>query len=208
MLLAPKGTNSLHELKGKAIGVEGGTVDILVANAALASAGLSFQDVKVVGKTQDDLVADIETGLIDAIQTYPPYSVRLLNTGKYQRLFDTSMIPGVIVDILSADTDVIKRREDEIQRFLTAYFQAFEYFEKHPKVSSEIMGKRVGLSGEEFFEATQGMIIFNRDAQTPYLNANSKGGVALNNAATALYNTGWLKNTINVEDFFPDPNLN
>ena len=174
-----KGINTVAELKGKRIGMEGSTVDVLVAGAALRSAGLRFKDVTVVAKSQDDLTAEFIAGRLDAIQTYPPYAVNLLKTGNYNKIFDTSKIPGEIIDTLAVDARVLKQRRDDIRRFINAYFDAYEYFKANPEDASSIMGTREGISGKEFREAISGMQIYSRDMQLPYLQADGPGGKAL-----------------------------
>jgi NitT/TauT family transport system substrate-binding protein len=204
MLLARQPISKVAELKGKRVGMEGATVDVLVAGAALRSAGLSFKDVEVVGKAQDDLVADLEAGRVDAIETYPPYAIQLMKSGHYNKVFDTSKIPGEIVDTISVDADVLESRGEDIERYLKAYFQAFDYYSENPEESSEIMGKREGVTGAEFREAIAGMEILGRDAQAPYLLADGIGGQVLQRASDALLATGWLKSPANIPAFF-DP---
>lgn len=204
MLLSSKSITSITELNGKRIGMEGGTVDVLVVGAALKSEGLGFKDVDVVSKSQDDLVADFKEGKIDAIETYPPYTVDLLKSNQYNKLFDTSKIPGVIVDTISADSEVLDSRRQDIERFLDAYFQAVDYFHKNVDESSAIMGKREGVSASEFKEAITGMKIFSRDEQVLYLQAEGKGGEVLLAARDALLETNWLKKTVDVKHFFDE----
>lgn len=202
MLLAQKEITQVAQLKGKRVGMEGGTVDVLVAGAALHSVGLSFNDVEVIGKSQDDLVADLRAGRVDAIETYPPYAIDLLKSGEYNRLFDTSSIPGEIVDTISVDAQVLANRQHDIERFLEAYFDAFDYFSKNIEESSAIMGQREGVTGAEFQQAIAGMQILGRDAQAPYLRADSTGGQVLQRANDALLATGWLKSSANITAFF------
>lgn len=202
MLLANKPISKVAELKGKRVGMEGATVDVLVAGAALRSAGLSFKDVEVIGKSQDDLVADLKAGRLDAIQTYPPYSVDLMKSDRYDVLFDTSSIPGEIVDTISVDAEVLVKRREDINRFLDAYFQAFDYFSEHVEESSSIMGKREGITGDEFQQAISGMQILGRESQMPYLSADDKGGQTLQRARDALLATGWLKASVDISVFF------
>ena len=202
MLLARKGIKSVAELKGKKVGMEGATVDVLVAGAALRSVGLKFRDIELVSHAQVDLVMRFEAGQLDAIQTYPPYAIKLLKTGKYHKLFDTGKIPGQIVDVLSVAEDVLSERRDDIRVFLKAYYEAFEYYQNNPHEASAIMGKREGISGDEFREALDGMVIFPEDKQLPYVKPGGVGQQALQNAAEVLHDGGWLKEPAEINKFF------
>ncbi len=202
MLLAREPITSVSELEGKRVGMEGGTVDVLVAGAALRSAGMSFSDIKVVGKAQDDLVADLKSGDIDALETYPPYALDLLKTERINKIFDSSSIPGEIIDTLSVDGNVLEDRRHDIQLFLKAYFKAFEYFLDNPRDAGLIMGKREGLNVEEFLEAIDGMTIFGPADQAPYLKADARGGDVLKKAGEALVGSGWLQRSPDIKAFF------
>ncbi len=205
MLLAAKGTfDSISELKNKRIGMEGGTVDILVVNAALQTVGLTLNDVTFVGAAQDDLVREVALGRIDAVQTYPPYATGLLATGKYEKLFDTSQIPGQILDILSIHESVLKEREADVNKFLAAFFQAAEYFENHKLASAVIMGKREGLSAEEFIAAVSEIKMIGASEQDAYIK-EGLGIEPLQSAIDALKQTGYIQEIYSAQDFFVKP---
>ena len=206
MLIAKSDIKSLAELKNRRIGMEGATVDIVVAREALQRAQLTFNDITMVTKPQDELVAELKAGKIDALQTYPPYSVALLKSDKFYKIFDTSQAPGLIVDTLSVDAQVLKNRRSEIRKFLHAYFEAVDYHQAHPKESNAIMGQRERLSGDDFAEAIAGMEIIKKNKQVPYLSAEGIGGEALASVGKALYDTGGLKNEPQIEAFF-DPHV-
>ena len=71
----------------------------LTAHFALASAGLGFKDVQVHDLPQANGAAGVFAGKIDAIQTYPPFAVELLNGGRRT----PCLIPGrrrKVLDVL------------------------------------------------------------------------------------------------------------
>ncbi|MFO1388830.1 ABC transporter substrate-binding protein [Cellvibrio sp.] len=194
------GLTALSDIKGKKVGMEAATVDVLVASAALKSIGLKLSDVDVVTGAQDDLVAKLEAGELDALETYPPYSIKLLATQKYKIIFDTTSIPGQIVDTLSVKKEFLQQHKAELDRFLEAYFQAFEYFAAHKEESAEIMGKREGVSGAAFIEATNEMQILGRLDQPAYF-AGGKAEIALRSAIEALTLSQVISTPMSPSDF-------
>lgn len=203
-MIAPLSTPSVAALAGKKVGMEGITVDVLNSYYALASAGLSLQDITVVNKTQDDLLLDMEHGKLDAIQTYPPYSLRLLATGKYHKLFDSTKIPGKVIDIISVDANLLKTRPQDIRRFTHSFFAAMDYFSRHRTEAAEIMGQRTAGNAASFLESLNGLQLVDLSGQAEYLKPHGKAHQALKNTCMALTTTGVLKKPVQLDDFF-DP---
>ncbi|MGL4603339.1 MAG: ABC transporter substrate-binding protein [Iodobacter sp.] len=203
-MIAPLTTPSMAALAGKKVGMEGITVDVLNSYYALASAGLSLQDITVVNKTQDDLLLDMEQGKLDAIQTYPPYSLKLLATGKYHKLFDSTKIPGKVIDIISVDANLLKSRPQDIRRFTRSFFAAMDYFSRHRTEAAEIIGQRTAGNATSFQESLTGLQLVDLSGQADYLKPQGKAYQALKNTCMALTITGHLKKPVQLDDFF-DP---
>ena len=124
MLLARKDIPDVASLRGKRLALEGRTVDMLTAHYALASVGLGFKDVQVHDLPQANGVQAFLAGKIDAIQTYPPFAVELLNSGKAHALFDTRKAPGKVLDVLVATQDSVTQRSKELAGVLRALTRA------------------------------------------------------------------------------------
>lgn len=191
---------SMADIKGRSMGMEAATVDVLVASAALESVGLTLNDVNVVTGAQDDLVAQLAAGKLDSLQTYPPYSIKLMQTNEYRVLFDTKSIPGRIFDILSVKREFETKNRAELDRFLTAYFKAYDYFFANKQESAAIMGKREGISAEEFIAAVNDIQVFGRTHQAEYFEGG-KAKLALKSAIDALKLSQVISTEMSPDDF-------
>ncbi len=169
MLLAQKGISSVADLKGKKIGLEAGSVDVLTAANALASAGLSFNDVTLVPLPQPSNIEALLKGEIDAAQTYPPFATTALADPNIVRLFDTSQTPGNIVDVLFTSREISQTRAADLAKVVTAFNRALAYQKSNPDDAYRRMAKREGLTTAEFVEALSGLVIVEQHQQANYL---------------------------------------
>lgn len=169
MLLARKGITSLEQLRGKAIALEVGTVDVLTASAALRAAGLTFADVRVVNLPQANAVQAFRDGKVDAIQTYPPFAMEAEAENGARRLFDTSQAPGEILDVLVAKGQSLTARTQEWRLLRQAMFRARQYAIDHPSEARTIMAQREGITAQQFAEGLSGITLLDEAAQQHYL---------------------------------------
>ncbi|MFO1384693.1 MAG: ABC transporter substrate-binding protein, partial [Chitinivorax sp.] len=170
MLLARKDIPDVASLRGKRLALEGRSGDILTAHFALASAGLGFKDVQVHDLPQANGVQAFLAGKIDAIQTYPPFAVELLNSGKAHALFDTRKAPGKVLDVLVATQDSVTQRSKELAGVLRALTRAMAYRQQHPDQADAIMAKREGLSVADFRSGMAGVQLLRPADQDVYLH--------------------------------------
>lgn len=199
-LISTTSITSLADLRGKRVGAEPGTVDTLVVAAAMRYANLDMQSITFEFASQDDLIAKIHAGEIDAIQTYPPYATKLLDTPGFHVLFDTQQIPDEIFDVLSVKQSLINERNEDLQAFLRAFFQAVDYYFQHPQESAQIMAQREGITADEFIEAINSMHIFTANEQLAALQS-PKTEKAIQYTIDVLHTHGWLANPATAKDF-------
>ncbi|MDX8388038.1 MAG: ABC transporter substrate-binding protein, partial [Ghiorsea sp.] len=108
-LVANKSIQDLPALKGKRLGVEASAVGAIMALSALNQAGLEKSDVIIVNLGVDQHFSQYQLGNIDAVITFEPVKSQLLKLGGHT-LFDSSQVPGLIVDVLAVRTEVLKSK--------------------------------------------------------------------------------------------------
>ena len=74
-----KGISSIADLKGKTIGVSSGTSAEIILNLALASAGLTQDDVTLTEMDANGMVAAMVSGGVDACATWSPSTMTIAN---------------------------------------------------------------------------------------------------------------------------------
>ena len=147
----------MADLRGKRIAAEVGALDMVHLVLALQAAGMGMEDVKLVPMSQAALPAAWQAGKIDAAVTYP-CSVALLDAGA-QRVFDTSQIPGAIIDVMMAEPDFISQNTEKCTAILRAITQAVAYYRQNPEAALAIMARRGGVTPAILAGDLQGLSI-------------------------------------------------
>ena len=153
---------TMHDLKGKSIAVESSALGAFVLSRALALNGMQATDVNIVHLESNEQPSAFEKGQVDAAVTFDPYRAQFLRAGA-RTLFDSTQIPGEIVDLLAVRASVIEKQPKAVQALLTGWFGAIDYMKKDPKDAARRMGIRQQTTGEQFLEALQGLHIPSRD---------------------------------------------
>jgi NitT/TauT family transport system substrate-binding protein len=103
-----------------------------------------------------------EKGQVDGAVTFDPYRLQFLRAGA-KTLFDSTQIPGEIVDLLAVRATVFDKHPNAIQTLLAGWFGAIDYMKNEPKDAAQRMGVRQQTSGAQFQEALQGLHIPSRE---------------------------------------------
>ena len=155
------GMRSLRDLAGKSVAVESGALGAFVLSRALAKSGMQAGDVKVVHLESNEQPSAFEKGRVDGAVTFDPYRTQFLKAGA-TILFDSTQIPGEIVDLIAVRESVLDKRPEAIQALLSGWFAAVDYMQGDPKDAARRMGIRQQTSGEQFLEAQRGLHVPSR----------------------------------------------
>ena len=185
VVVGSPGMKSMRDLKGKSVAVESGALGAFVLSRALALNGMQASDVSVVHLESNEQPSAFEKGTVDGAVTFDPYRTQFLKAGA-TTLFDSTQIPGEIVDLLAVRASVVAQRPKAIQALLNGWFDAIDYMTRDPKDAARRMGIRQQTSGEQFLQAQQGLRVPTRDenlkmlgGQTPALAVTGRRLMAL-----------------------------
>jgi NitT/TauT family transport system substrate-binding protein len=156
------GMRSMKDLRGKRVAVEGGALGAFVLSRALALSGMHPSDVKVVHLESNEQPSAFEKGEVDAAVTFDPYRDQLLRAGA-KTLFDSTQIPGEIVDLVAVRSSVLDRQPKEMESLLKGWLKAIDYLKREPTDAARRMGIRQQTTGEQFLKALQGLHIPSRE---------------------------------------------
>ncbi|HWQ94975.1 MAG TPA: ABC transporter substrate-binding protein [Gammaproteobacteria bacterium] len=138
----------LKDIKGRRVGAESSALGAYVLARALQIGGLSHNDVTVVAMPVSEQEQAFKDKRVDALVTFEPIRTHLLAQGARQ-LFDSSQIPGEIVDVLVVRQDYIDKHPQQVKSLITKWFSSLEYMNIHPDDSSRRMTKRLAVSPAE-----------------------------------------------------------
>lgn len=175
VIIARAGIKDVNALKGKRVGLEMVSLGVYILARALEKCDMGLTNVTTVYSDQDSMTRAMQAGELDAVVSYPPYSVSLLQQGDRQVIFSTVDLPGEVVDVLTFDSKVVAQRQAEVSRILRAFSRAVEFTRTNESQAIQIMAKREGLQPEEF-KATlkDGITLLDDSHQARYLRNGGK----------------------------------
>ena len=156
-----RGMRSMKDLQGRPVAVESGALGAFVLSRALALSGMQIGDVKVVHLESNEQPSAFEQGQVDGAVTFDPYRAQLLRAGA-TTLFDSTQIPGEIVDLVAVRAAVLETQPKAVQALLSGWFGALEYMKLDPQDAARRMGIRQQTSGDQFLAALRGLHIPSR----------------------------------------------
>jgi len=158
VIVARPGIESLADLKGRKVGVESTALGAYVLTRALQKVGLTPADVQVVPIEVASHYMAYTDNVMDAVVTFEPVRSQLLRDGAHL-VFDSSQIPGEIVDVVVVREEVLAGKEEQIQGLISGWFKALTYLSVNPNDASKRMTGRLNLSPEEVLASYEGLIL-------------------------------------------------
>ncbi len=162
VVVGRRGMRTMSDLKGKSVAVESSALGAFVLSRALALNAMQASDVNVVHLESNEQPSAFEKGQVDGAVTFDPYRDQFLRAGA-ETLFDSSRIPGEIVDLLAVRADLIQKRPEAIQALLSGWFAALDYMKRDPMDAARRMGIRQQTTGEQFLDGLRGLHIPTRE---------------------------------------------
>lgn len=102
-----KGKESLADIKGQNVNLVELSVSHYLLARGLESVGLSEADVQVVNTSDADMVAVYGTDDVTSVVTWNPLLSEITSMPDSHKVFDSSQIPGEIIDMLVVNTDTL-----------------------------------------------------------------------------------------------------
>ena len=162
VVVGRRGMRTMRDLKDKSVAVESGALGAFVLSRALALNGMQASDVNVVHLESNEQPGAFEKGDVDGAVTFDPYRTQFLKAGA-MTLFDSTQIPGEIVDLLAVRAPIVDKEPNAIQALLTGWFGALDYIKRDPVDAARRMGIRQQTTGEQFQEAQRGLHVPTRE---------------------------------------------
>ena len=157
-LVASANIKSVRDLKGRRIGLETGSLGLLVLSRALEHGELAKTDVHVVPVDASGQQAAFNAGAVDAVVTYEPMRSTLVARGA-RDIFNSSMMPNEIVDVLVVRESAVREREQALTHLTDAWFYALDYLRRHPVDAAARVAPRENLTADAYLASLKGVQI-------------------------------------------------
>jgi NitT/TauT family transport system substrate-binding protein len=155
-IVAQPTVTEVAELRGRKVASEEVTLPTYVLVRALEQAGLKLEDVQREYGGLEDLEGMLRRGEADAAVTFEPYCQELAAEGA-RKIFDSSRIPGEIVDVLVVRKDYLEAHPAQVDALLRGWFAALDVLRERPAEAARRMAPRLGVSEGTFLEALKGV---------------------------------------------------
>lgn len=169
----------LSDLKDKCIAAENTALGAYMLHKLLNAAKLNVTDVDIQTVTIDQHLQFMQGNQCSAVVTFDPMATRLAKKG-FVSLFDSSQIPGKIIDVLVTRQSVIERRQHHLDELVSAQWQALEYIQQHQDDAYNKISPRLELSVAELTASYQGLVLPDKSYNQQLFD---------NNNSTSLYKT-------------------
>lgn len=103
-----KNKKSLKDIKGQRVNLVELSVSHYLLARGLSTVGLSEKDITVVNTSDADMVGVYTTKDVTAVTTWNPLLSEILNMPKSHKVYDSSQIPGEIIDLMVVNTKTLK----------------------------------------------------------------------------------------------------
>ena len=160
---------TLGDLKGMDVNLVELSVSHYLLARGLERAGLSEKDLKVVNTSDADLVAAFATDDVQAVATWNPLLAEIEATPGVTKVFDSSQIPGEIIDLMVVNSDTLKDNPELGKALTGAWYEIMATMSADSdagKAAREHMAKASGtdLAGYEAQLAATKMFYSAKDA--------------------------------------------
>ncbi len=168
-----KNKKRLADIKGQNINLVELSVSHYLLARALESVKLSEKDVKVVNTSDADIVAAFSSPGVSAVTTWNPQLSELTALKNATLVFDSSKIPGEIIDMLVVNTKTIKENPKLGKALTGAWFEVMALMKKGDKKALEFMAAASGTNLAGYKKQLNSTKMFY-DAKDALKFANSK----------------------------------
>ncbi|GHA13708.1 ABC transporter substrate-binding protein [Devosia pacifica] len=107
-----KDSDDLASIAGQDVNLVEFSVSHYLLARALDSVGLTERDLNVVNTADPDMVGAFQTDDVTAMVTWNPMVSEILSMPNANNVFDSSQIPGEIIDMMAVKTDVLEANPD------------------------------------------------------------------------------------------------
>ncbi len=118
-----KGKKNLADIKGQKVNLVELSVSHYLLARGLETVGLSEKDLTVVNTSDADMVAVYGTDDVTAVATWNPLLNEIASMPNSYKVFDSSQIPGEIIDLLVINTETLKQNPKLGKALVGAWYE-------------------------------------------------------------------------------------
>jgi NitT/TauT family transport system substrate-binding protein len=161
----------LADIKGQSVNLVELSVSHYLLARGLASVGLSERDIKVVNTSDADIVGAFAAPTVTATVTWKPQLSEIAAVPKTTLVFDSSKIPGEILDLMVVNSAVLKSNPKLGKALVGAWYETLVVMSGKDARAAAALQSMAKASGTD----VKG---FNEQLKTTFLYATPAAAVA------------------------------
>ncbi|MEM9426274.1 MAG: putative urea ABC transporter substrate-binding protein [Pseudomonadota bacterium] len=172
-----KGDGELADLAGKPVNLVELSVSHYLLARALDSVGLRESELDAVINTSDaDMIAAFATDDVKAVVTWNPLVSTILEDANAKKLFDSSDIPGEIIDLMVVNTEVLEANPNFGKAMVGAWYEVMGLMAAGDEAvltsmaeasGTDLEGYKAQLASTEMFYDPADAVAFTSSAELP-----------------------------------------
>ena len=172
-----KGDGELADLAGKPVNLVELSVSHYLLARALDSVGLRESELEAVINTSDaDMIAAFATDDVQAVVTWNPLVSTILEDPNAKKLFDSSDIPGEIIDLMVVNTEVLEANPNFGKAMVGAWYEVMSLMAAGDEAvltamaeasGTDLEGYKAQLASTEMFYDPADAVAFTSSAELP-----------------------------------------
>ena len=146
-----KNKDKLADIKGQKVNLVEFSVSHYLLARALESIGAAEKDLKVVNTSDADMAAAYKTADVTAVVTWKPIVSTIMESPDARKVFDSSKIPGEIIDLMVVNSAVLKDNPKFAKALVGIWYETLATMNSGT-TSKEAMAKASGTDLKGFEE--------------------------------------------------------
>ncbi|ETR78329.1 lipid kinase [Afipia sp. P52-10] len=190
-----KGKGDLAAVKGQKVNLVEFSVSHYLLARALEGVKLAERDVKVVNTSDADMAGAYKTPDVTAVVTWNPIVAEILASPDAKKVFDSSQIPGEIMDLMVVNTAVLKDNPDFGKALAGIWYETLARMtgtDAAAKDAKEAMAKASGTDLAGFESQLASTRLFSKAAEAEAFTKSATIGTTMDRVRKFLFEKGLL----------------
>jgi len=140
---------TLADIAGQKVNLVQLSVSQYLLSRALATVNLKESDVTLVNTSDADIVGAFGTSDVTALVTWNPQVSEILKSRNAQKVFDSSQVPGEIMDMMAVNTATLKDNPKLGKALVGAWYETMSVMTKKDAAAQKALGSMAKASGTD-----------------------------------------------------------
>ncbi|MCW8909643.1 MAG: ABC transporter substrate-binding protein [Gammaproteobacteria bacterium] len=199
---------SVKQLQGKTVGVESSALGAFVLSRALETNNMALQDVSIRHINFEAHEKAFINNEVDAVVTFEPAINGLLSAGA-NMIFDSTMMPGEIIDVLVVHQDCIDKYAHALNKLVTGWFWALDYMDENQLEAYLNIAERLNVSVQQVEAHYKTIVLPDRNENNELLGVrNYVLQRTVNQMSKIMLNNKLLNKPFSNNDLFTNQFIN